>query len=187
MNFKLFFLSPLKTEKSNFSVFCLFFNGQYLQFLSVFWRGTILTHFFNERQWWLGQRFQRRHFWPLLSAIMEYSWKNPSSLWNQIKLLKNRDLPWNHILQTKNPNCILIPTWDTKLRSLSHFRKSEIWHWIRIFLFFMFQAIFDRRQNLTFDIGAFLKNPNLLVIPKSRCTVNLQRWSPKVKTMGEKN
>ena len=117
--------------------FCLFFNGQYLQFLSVFWRGTILTHFFNERQWWLGQRFQRRHFWPLLSAIMEYSWKNPSSLWNQIKLLKNRDLPWNHILQTKNPNCILIPTWDTKLRSLSHFRKSEIWHWIRIFLFFL--------------------------------------------------
>ena len=43
------------------------------------------------------------------------------------------------------------------------------------FMFQAFQAIFDRRQNLTFDIGTFLKNPNLLVIPKSRCTVNLQR------------
>ena len=43
------------------------------------------------------------------------------------------------------------------------------------FSFFMFQAIFDRRQNLTFDIGTFLKNPNLLVIPKSRCTVGPER------------
>ena len=52
--------------------------------------------------------------------------------------------------------------------------------------FFMFQAIFDRRQNLTFDIGAFLKNPNLLVIPKSWFTVNFTMKS-KGKNSGRKN
>ena len=54
------------------------------------------------------------------------------------------------------------------------------------FPFFMFQAIFDRRQNLTFDIGAFLKNPNLLVIPKSRCTVKFTTVKSKGKNYGRK-
>ena len=70
---------------------------------------------------------------------------------------------------------------------MSHLENQKFDIELRFFLFVFQAIIFDRRQNLTFDIDAalFLKNPNLLVIPKSWFTVNLQ-WSQKVKTLEEK-